>query len=58
MSKKSSKDIFTSIAESLRLNVANSEREIVRQIEKALTTSKVPIILILDEVDQLESKDQ
>lgn len=43
MSNKSSKEIFTSVAESLNLMPGRTKKDLIQQIEKALTSSKVPM---------------
>merc|ERR1712106_1134102 len=40
------------------LPVHSTERDNLKAIEKAITTSKAPVLIIMDEIDQLESKNQ
>ncbi|MPC46881.1 Cell division control protein 6 [Portunus trituberculatus] len=58
MTLKTTAAIYKTIASELSLSVSSSERENKNAIEKALTISRHPILLMLDEVDQLDSKNQ
>ncbi|KAK8393772.1 hypothetical protein O3P69_006824 [Scylla paramamosain] len=58
MTLKTTAAIYKTIASELSLSVSSSERENRNAIEKALATSRHPILLMLDEVDQLDSKNQ
>ncbi|KAG0713412.1 Cell division control protein 6 [Chionoecetes opilio] len=58
MTIKTAAAIHKTIAMELGLSVSTSEKENRQAIEKLLTTSRQPILLMLDEVDQLDSKNQ
>jgi len=56
---KSSIAIYREVAKQLNpKKVAKTEKDALKVIEESLRTSKMMILLVLDEVDQLESKDQ
>ncbi|XP_062451710.1 cell division control protein 6 homolog [Rhea pennata] len=60
MSLSSSQAVFPAIAEQLGLQAAAraAGREIVRKLEKQLTAKGPMVLLVLDEMDQLDSKGQ
>nr|XP_045602307.1 cell division control protein 6 homolog [Procambarus clarkii] len=58
MTLKTSGAIYKTIVSGLGLKLCGTERENMRTIEKAITSSKCPILIMLDEVDQLDSKNQ
>jgi len=56
---KSSADIFKEVAKQMNPKAsAKTEKEALKVIEKCLTAKGEMILLVLDEVDQLESKNQ
>lgn len=56
---KSSIAIYREVAKQLNpKKVAKTEKDALKVIEDSIRTSKMMILLVLDEVDQLESKDQ
>ncbi|XP_044742330.1 cell division control protein 6 homolog [Chrysoperla carnea] len=56
---KSSSSIFSHIAISLKLKVnGKTEKDYVNSLEKHFSTTSTPTLLILDELDQLESRKQ
>jgi len=56
---KSSIAIYREVAKQLNPNkIAKTEKDALKTIETCIRTSKMMILLVLDEVDQLESKDQ
>ncbi|NXK57212.1 CDC6 protein, partial [Chauna torquata] len=59
MSLSSSHAVFPAVAEQLGLPAARAAgREIVRRLEKELTAQGPMVLLVLDEMDQLDSKGQ
>lgn len=58
MSLKTSASIYGKIVLELGLKLQGSEKENVRLVEKTLVASKHPILIVLDEIDQLDSKNQ
>ena len=56
---KSSIAIYREVAKQLNPNkIAKTEKDALKTIETCIRNSKMMILLVLDEVDQLESKDQ
>ena len=56
---KSSIAIYREVAKQLNPNkIAKTEKDALKTIESCIRNSKIMILLVLDEVDQLESKDQ
>ena len=56
---KSSIAIYREVAKQLNPNkIAKTEKDALKTIESCIRNSKMMILLVLDEVDQLESKDQ
>ncbi|XP_071526907.1 cell division control protein 6 homolog [Panulirus ornatus] len=58
MTLNTSSAIYKAIALEMGLKMRGTERENLHSIEKAITTSKYPVLIMLDEVDQLDSKNQ
>ncbi|KAK7071765.1 AAA ATPase [Halocaridina rubra] len=58
MSLKSSTAIYAKIASELGFSRRSSEKEIVRTLEKSLVSCKNTVLIVLDEIDQLDSKNQ
>lgn len=58
MTLRSSNAIYGKILTELGLPVHSTERDNLKAIEKAITTSKTQVLIILDEIDQLDSKNQ
>jgi len=58
MTLRSSNAIYAKILTELGVTVYSTERDNLKAIEKAITTSKSPVLIILDEIDQLDSKNQ
>ncbi|KAK8722894.1 hypothetical protein OTU49_012108 [Cherax quadricarinatus] len=58
MTVKTSGAIYKAIVSGLKLTVSGTDRENLRTVERALTSSKIPVLIMLDEVDQLDSKNQ
>ncbi|XP_020661541.3 cell division control protein 6 homolog [Pogona vitticeps] len=61
MALRSSHAVFPAVAEQLGLGAANkmARADVIRKLEKRLTSESAPmILLVLDEMDQLDSKGQ
>ncbi|XP_076064020.1 cell division cycle 6 [Oratosquilla oratoria] len=58
MSLRTSGAIYSRVAEELGVDVQGSERDAVRVIEKYLQSAKSPVLIVLDEMDQLDSRNQ
>ncbi|XP_064091799.1 cell division control protein 6 homolog [Macrobrachium nipponense] len=58
MTVKTSASIYGKIVSGLGLQPRATEKENSRLIEKTLMSSKNPVLIILDEIDQLDSKNQ
>ncbi|KAK3887183.1 hypothetical protein Pcinc_008708 [Petrolisthes cinctipes] len=58
MALKTSAAIYKAISIELGIRTQGTERENRNAIEKAVCSSKQPVLLMLDEVDQLDSKNQ
>lgn len=58
MTVKTSASIYGKIVSGLGLQPRTTEKENSRLIEKTLVSSKNPVLIILDEIDQLDSKNQ
>ncbi|XP_027210266.1 cell division control protein 6 homolog [Penaeus vannamei] len=50
--------IYSKIVSELGLQQKGTERENIKAIEKALTSGKNPVLIMLDEIDQLDSRNQ
>jgi len=62
MALKSSAAVFAKIAESLRCGSGGDDRKTgssaQKRVEELISSTKEPILLVLDEIDQLDSKSQ
>jgi len=58
MTLRTSNAIYAKVLTELGLPVHSTERDNLKAIEKAITTSKAPVLITLDEIDQLDSKNQ
>jgi len=58
MTLRSSNAIYAKILTEMGLTAYSTERDNMKAIEKAITSSKSQVLIILDEIDQLDSKNQ
>lgn len=56
MNLKTSNAIYAKVLTELCLPVHSTERYNIKAIEKAITTSKAPVLIIFDEIDQLKKE--